>query len=112
MQLREILGLRMDADLVTLSACQTGLGALVLGEGLVGFCLAFLFAGARRLAVRLWLVIDSVPPGFMRGFYEGIRAGDLPSKALQAVKLRMMKSPTPAYRHPHYWASFVLVRAR
>lgn len=111
LQLSEIMGLRLDADLVTLSACQTGLGSLVRGEGMVGFSRAFLFAGARRLAVSLWPVSDSVTPDLMRGFYEGMRAGEMPSKALRAVKLRMMKSTVPAYRHPHYWANFVLIGA-
>ncbi|WP_321475419.1 CHAT domain-containing protein [uncultured Paludibaculum sp.] len=112
LQLSEIMGLRLDADLVTLSACQTGLGTLVRGEGMVGLTGAFLFAGARRLAVSVWPVSDSVTPELMRGFYGGLRNGEAPSLALRAVKLRMLKSNVPAYRHPHYWAGFVLVGAR
>ncbi|MBN9661518.1 MAG: CHAT domain-containing protein [Acidobacteria bacterium] len=112
LQLSEIMGLTLDADLVTLSACQTGLGALVRGEGMVGFSRAFLFAGARRLAVSLWPVNDTVTPDLMLGFYRGMRDGETPSKALRSVKLQMIKSTIPAYRHPHYWAGFVLVGAR
>lgn len=112
LQISEIMGLRLDAGLVTLSACQTGLGHLVHGEGMVGFTSAFLFAGARRLAVSLWPVSDSVTPELMRGFYGGLRAGEAPSLSLQAVKLQMLKSAVPAYRNPHYWAGFVLLGAR
>lgn len=112
LQLSEIMGLTLDADLVTLSACQTGLGTLVRGEGMVGFSRAFLFAGARRLAVSLWPVNDSVTPDLMLGFYRGMRDGETPSMALRAVKLKMLRSTIPAYRHPHYWAGFVLVGAR
>lgn len=112
LQISEIMGLRLDAELVTLSACQTGLGKLVRGEGMIGFTGAFLFAGARRLAVSLWPVSDTFTPDLMRGFYAKMRDGAAPSNALRDVKLRMLKSDIPAYRHPHYWAGFVMVGAR
>jgi len=112
LRLDEIMNLRLDSDLVTLSACQTGLGELVRGEGMVGLTRAFLFAGARRLAVSLWPVNDDSTPDFMREFYRRMRSGASPSDALREAKLAMLKSDTVSYRHPYFWAPFVLMGAR
>lgn len=107
LRMPEIFNLEMDADLVVLSACQTGLGKLVRGEGMVGLTRAFLYAGARRVAVSLWEVNDLATADFMKSFYEGMKSGT-PAAALRAAKLGMIHSPSPAYRHPSYWAPFIL----
>jgi CHAT domain-containing protein/predicted negative regulator of RcsB-dependent stress response len=110
-QLNEILGLRLNADLVTLSACQTALGKLTSGEGLVGLSRAFLSAGASRLVVSLWEVNDVATAELMKSFYRRMRAGADPAEALRQAKREMRRSPTRAYRHPYFWAPFVVIGA-
>jgi CHAT domain-containing protein len=105
----EVLNLHLDAELVVLSACQSGLGTLVRGEGLVGLSRAFFYAGARRLVVSLWTVNDHSTSELMRAFYARLRQGQGPAAALREAKRAMVRSDRPAYRFPYYWAPFVVV---
>lgn len=113
---------KLDADLVTLSGCETALGQEIAGEGYVGFAHAFLQAGARSLLVSLWRVEDEATALLMRRFYgnlfgseEGASPGEPMSKrlALQEAKawLRGYEDPPGhhPFTHPFYWAAFVLV---
>ena len=101
--------MKLSADLVTLSACQTGLGKLTKGEGLVGMTRAFMFAGTPSVLVSLWSVADEATAVFMVDFYSRIRAGKDKATALMETKRRMMNHPEHAeYRDPFYWAAFVL----
>jgi len=112
LQLNEIFNLDLDADLVTLSACQTGLGKLVKGEGVVGLTRAFLYAGAARVAVSLWEVNDLATARLMETFYRRMQAGAPPAEALRQAKLEMLRAQPTAWRNPYFWAPFVLVGAR
>jgi CHAT domain-containing protein len=112
LRISEIMDLPLKAELVVLSACQTGLGTLVRGEGMVGFTRAFLYAGAERVAVSLWPVNDGATPEIMEGFYRGMRSGQAVAEALRAAKVGMMKSGVAGYRHPYFWAGFVVVGGR
>jgi len=94
----------LDADLVTLSACQTGLGQLT-GEGLIGFTRAFLTAGARSLLVSLWRVDDRSTRDLMVNFYRQYL--DHGNKGL-ALKLAMAKT-RQRYPEPRYWAGFTMI---
>ena len=105
----EIFNLEMDADLVVLSACQTGLGKLVKGEGMIGLTRAFLYAGSARVLVSLWEVNDRATADFMTLFYEKMKDGMSPGAALRSAKLAMIHSGAPAYQHPYFWTPFVLV---
>src|SRR5271157_167669 len=111
LQLNEIFNLDLDADLVTLSACQTGLGKLVTGEGVVGLTRAFLYAGAARVAVSLWEVDDLATGRLMEAFYRQMKAGARPAEALRQAKLEMLRAEPAAWRNPYFWAPFVLVGA-
>jgi CHAT domain-containing protein len=125
---------KLDADLVTLSACQTALGKKVAGEGYIGLAHAFLQAGARSLLVSLWKVEDRSTSLLMQRFYEnrlggyeGVRgaSADRPrapgepmtkADALQEAKrwLRIWhddEGGTP-YAHPFFWAGFILIGER
>ena len=107
----EIMGARVAADLVVLSACQTGLGRLVGGEGVVGLSRAFLHAGARSLCVSLWQVPDVPTAAFMETFYRALLS-PAPDKAaaLREAKVRALAAGGPD-AHPFFWAPFVLVGA-
>jgi CHAT domain-containing protein len=108
LDVNEIAELKLDCDLVVLSACQTGRGRLFSGEGTVGLARAFLVAGGRSVAVSLWSVSDLSTAQFMKDFYRHLAAGLEPAAALRQTKLDRLRSTT-ARRHPYYWAAFVLV---
>ncbi|MCH8566925.1 MAG: CHAT domain-containing protein [Balneolales bacterium] len=108
----EIYQLRLNADLVVLSACNTGIGRIVNGEGVLGFQRAFLFAGSDAVAVTLWSVEDRSTSLLMRSFYRNLAsaAGDIGSRLTYETALRMARvelMQQSAYRHPIHWASFV-----
>lgn len=104
----EVAQLKLDADLVVLSACQTGLGQLVGGEGMVGLTRSFFHAGARRVAMSLWDVNDVSTARLMKEFYGSLVSGRSAAEALRRAKLSFLHSPAPLARHPHFWAGFVL----
>jgi CHAT domain-containing protein len=107
----EIAEMDLEAELVVLSACNTGAGRLANSEGVVGLTRAFLHAGAEEVAVSLWGVSDLTTADFMRQFYGRLSAGVEPAAALREAKLEMI-SGRGAERHPYYWAPFVLVGHR
>jgi CHAT domain-containing protein/Tfp pilus assembly protein PilF len=109
LELREIYGLRLDAELVVLSACQTGEGRLVSGEGIVGLTHAFLFAGAPRVVVSLWKVADASTAELMVEMYRRLGPPGAPgvARALQEAKLALLRGQS--WSAPYYWAPFVAV---
>ncbi|MBC7365028.1 MAG: CHAT domain-containing protein, partial [Candidatus Aminicenantes bacterium] len=106
LQMREILNLKLNADLVVLSACQTGLGRLIRGEGLEGLSQAFFFAGASSVLTSLWAINDQVSSQFMERFYLYLKSSNTVSDALRKAKLEMISSSVVS--HPCYWAPFIL----
>lgn len=107
LQLNEIYNLKLSADLVVLSACQTALGKEVRGEGLIGITRGFMYAGAARVAASLWKVDDAGTAELMRLFYEGMfRKGMRPAQALRAAQVAMMSQGR--WRSPYHWAAFEL----
>lgn len=109
LQAREIIGMKLNADVVTLSACQSGLGKLLDGEGVVGLSRAFLYAGAQGMVVSLWNVNDAATAELMKTFYAGMRAGLGGAEALRRAKVSMAQGGNRAWRHPYFWAPFVFV---
>ena len=107
LRLHEIQNLNLSADLVVLSACSTGLGKDVEGEGLIGLTQGFIYAGAARVVVSLWKVDDDATAELMIKFYRGmLKEGKRPAEALRAAEVEMSKSDQ--WKSPHYWAAFVL----
>jgi CHAT domain-containing protein/Tfp pilus assembly protein PilF len=104
----EIFNLKLNADLVVLSACRTGLGKQIRGEGLLGLPRAFLYAGAERVVASLWKVDDIASAEFMSYFYEAMLGSRklTPSQALQDAQLRMQNDPR--WQSPYFWGAFVL----
>ncbi len=98
--------LRIDADLVVLSACDTGLGRAFAGEGLLGLTRAFQFAGARAVLASLWTAPDEATAGLMGAFYRRLRAGGTVDDALVTAQRDALARPES--RHPYFWAGFVV----
>jgi CHAT domain-containing protein/Tfp pilus assembly protein PilF len=102
----DIYSLELDANLVVLGACQTGLGSVHKGEGMIGFTRAFIYAGASNLAVSMWRVSDQPTAYLMIDFYDYIQQGYDYSDALRRAKLNMIS--TPQFANPVNWAAFTL----
>jgi CHAT domain-containing protein len=109
LQLSEVMRLKLNADLVTLSACRTGLGKLLNGEGMIGLTRAFLYAGADSVVVSLWNVNDVATADFMKSFYKHLRQGMAKDAALRQAKLDLLKGQKRLWQHPRFWAPFVLI---
>jgi CHAT domain-containing protein len=109
LQAFEISKLKLNADLVVLSACQTGLGKLLGGEGIVGLTRAFLSAGAQSVVASLWNVNDAATAEFMKHLHRQLRRGVARDQALRQAKLAVMQTPDTPWRHPYFWAAFVLI---
>ena len=103
----EIYGLDIPAELVTLSACETGLGKFAQGEGIVGLTRAFLYAGTRNLLVSQWQVDDNSTSQLMIDFYQQIFDESSKSDALRQAKINLIQSEN--YNAPYFWAPFVLI---
>lgn len=104
----ELYNLKLPAtELVVLSACQTGLGREVRGEGVVGLTRGFMYAGAPRVIVSLWSVNDRSTADLMKHFYEAMLAkGQRPAAALRSAQLQLMR--VKQWKSPYYWAAFGL----
>lgn len=103
----ETYNLNLHADLVVLSSCESGIGKLVRGEGLMALTRGFLFSGAHNLVVSLWKVSDKHTSELMIAFYENILKGQTYSKALRNAKLKLIKNEKTAF--PKSWSGFVLI---
>lgn len=107
LQVHEIYNLKLPADLVVLSACQTALGKDVKGEGLVGVTRGFMYAGAARVVSSLWEVDSRATAELMRRFYRNMLRNKLsPAAALRAAQLSMSRNPR--WHSPYYWAGFII----
>ncbi|MCI0392469.1 MAG: tetratricopeptide repeat protein [Acidobacteria bacterium] len=107
LRLHEIYNLKLPAELVVLSACQTGLGKEIKGEGLVGLTRGFMYAGAPRVVASLWQVDDLATAELMKQFYKRVlKDGMRPAAALREAQVEMSKQKR--WAGPYYWAAFVL----
>ncbi|WP_333451327.1 CHAT domain-containing tetratricopeptide repeat protein [Microcoleus sp. K5-D4] len=107
LRLNDIFNLNLPAELVVLSACQTGLGKDIKGEGLVGLTRGFMYAGAPRVVVSLWSVDDPVTSELMTRFYKKMLQDKLPpAAALRSAQIEVLQ--LPEWQSPYYWAAFGL----
>ncbi|MCU0545448.1 MAG: CHAT domain-containing protein [Oscillatoriaceae cyanobacterium Prado104] len=107
LRLNDIFNLKLAANLVVLSACQSGMGQNIQGEGMVGLTRGFMYAGAQRVAVSLWNVDDEGTSVLMQKFYQKMLQEKLaPAAALRAAQIEMMREEK--WKSPYYWAAFTL----
>jgi len=112
LSLSEVYGLRLNADLIVLSACQTGTGELVGGEGVMSLARAFQIAGSNSILASQWSISDQTSSVIMQEFYAHLKKGLSKSEALRQAKLKYLSSDqlsSPAFRIPGYWAAGILV---
>lgn len=107
LQMGEIYGLGLKANLVVLSACQTALGREITGEGLIGLSRAFFYAGARSVVATLWNLNDRFAAEFVQRFYRELNGGRSSEEALRRAKLAYINDPR--YSHPFYWSSLIML---
>jgi CHAT domain-containing protein len=99
----ELYSMQLDADLVTLSACETGLGKVANGDDVVGLTRGFLFAGSRSIVASLWSVDDRATATLMKAFYD-----NLATHPKREALRRAQASARQEFPHPFFWAAFQL----
>jgi CHAT domain-containing protein len=105
LNLYDLYQLKLDAELVTLSGCATGLNVVAAGDELLGLIRGLLYAGAQSLLLTLWDVNDQSTTEFMVSFYEALQKGESKTSALRSATSRLRER----YPHPYYWAPFLLI---
>jgi len=106
LRMSEVMGLKMNADIVALTACQTGLGRRISGEGTMGMGRAFQYAGARSVLMSLWSVAESSSVKLVGSFFKNLREG---KNKLEALHMARKEIRSQGYDHPFFWAPFILV---
>ena len=107
--MEDVFSLKLNAELVSLSACNTGRGDAIRGEGIIGLARAFMFAGTPSISVNLWPVESFSAKMLNVGFFKYLKEGKDKAEALRRVKTDMIKGAKgDRYRHPYYWAPLVL----
>jgi CHAT domain-containing protein len=105
--LHEVYNLQLNADLIVLSACETGLGKEIKGEGLIGLTREFMYSGAPRVIASLWNVDDLATAELMKLFYQRMLKDGMPAgAALRAAQLELSRQKR--WASPYFWAGFVL----
>lgn len=109
LQAYEIIQMQLNAQLVVLSACETGYGKFQRGEGVLSLARSFMYAGVPSVLVSLWQVSDASTAEIMKSFYEGLEDGADKDEALRLAKLKFLENKKGLMAHPAYWAPFVQV---
>ncbi len=105
----DVFGIRFNADMITLSACNTGRGKEIRGEGVMGLTRAFMYAGTPAVSVTLWEVESRSSKILSTGLYENLKTGKNRAEALQSIKCRMIRGEKgKLFRHPYFWSPVVI----
>lgn len=104
---RELYNLKLNADMVVLSACETGVGELQKGEGIVSLARGFAYAGAKSIITTLWSVDDAETKNIITRFYKNIKAGQSKDAALHQARVNYLKESSNIKAHPFYWAAYI-----
>ena len=105
----ELYNLSLHSELAVLSACETGIGTLAPGEGIMSLGRAFKYAGCPNVTMSLWNADDQSTSQIMQHFFAHLHDGSAKDRALRAAKLDYLNDARSAQAHPYYWAAFVQV---
>ncbi|MFY9153078.1 MAG: CHAT domain-containing protein [Prolixibacteraceae bacterium] len=105
----EIYNMKLNARLAVLSACETGTGKLLKGEGVMSMARGFIYAGCPSIVMTLWQVEDKAGSKIMGDFYNYLSKGKRKDIALRMAKLNHLKTSDPLTAHPHYWLGYVSI---
>lgn len=107
--IKDLYNTNLNADMVTLSACQTGIGKLQKGQGMMSLSKGFFYAGVKSLVNTLWKINDKSSVKLMEFFYEGLSKGLNKKEALREAKLKYLSTADDSLlKHPYYWSAFVV----
>ncbi len=106
LRLSEVMGLKLNCDVAALTACQSGLGRQISGEGTMGMGRAFQYAGAKSVLMSLWSVSETASVNLVESFFKHLKEG---KNKLEALRLARQEIRKAGYDHPFYWAPFILV---
>ena len=106
LRMTEVMGLKMNCDIAALTACQTGLGRHISGEGTMGMGRAFQYAGAKSVLMSLWSVAEKSSVEMVESFFKHLKEG---KNRLEALRLARDEIRKAGYDHPFFWAPFILV---
>ena len=104
---RDLYNLRLNADLVVLSACETGVGKLQRGEGVISLARAFAYSGAKAIVTSIWSVNDAKTKELMVFFYQNLKRGQPKNEALRQAKLTYLATHEAEACHPYFWSGFI-----
>ena len=104
---RDLYNMTLNADMVVLSACETGIGKLQRGEGVISLARAFAYAGAKSIVTSLWAVNDTKTKDLMLLFYKNLKKGKTKDAALREAKLSFIDKNAHPNAHPFFWAAFI-----
>ena len=104
----EVYNLPLNAMMVVLSSCNTGMGMFVTGEGLLSLARGFLFAGSRSVVMSMWEVEDVSASAVIKSFYRNMRSGMTKSAALRSARLSFLRTADQTRSHPYYWSTLVI----
>ncbi|MEO9872600.1 MAG: CHAT domain-containing protein [Ekhidna sp.] len=105
----ELYEMDLDAKLAVLSACNTGIGQLEKGEGIMSLGRAFQYAGAESLLISNWPLVDEMAPGLVKEFYKNLKEGMSKSEALRQAKITYLEFSNSSFSHPYFWGAFVVI---
>ncbi|MEK6478287.1 CHAT domain-containing tetratricopeptide repeat protein [Catalinimonas sp. 4WD22] len=105
----ELYNMQLNADMVTLSACNTGVGKIQKGEGIISLARGFMYAGVPNVLMSLWAVSDRSTSQLMQNFYQALNNGSSKAEALRLAKLQYLEEADPNTAAPYYWSGFVLI---
>lgn len=110
LSLNEIYRMELNSSLAVLSACETGSGKILEGEGVMSLARAFMYAGCKSVITSLWSIDDQSTANLMKLFYQALnKENELPSKALRQAQLQFLKNQNNELSHPSYWAAFISI---
>jgi CHAT domain-containing protein len=104
----EVYSVPVNAMMVVLSSCNTGVGKLVSGEGILSLARGFLYAGSRSVVMSMWAVEDNSASQVVGSFYKNMRSGQTKSTALRSARLKFLRTASQGGSHPYFWSSMVI----